>query len=86
MSEKCETPGCVADAVIKHRCKNCYAYYRYWNDRTVGDVMSRLLQVQVWESRLNNMLPTNIQTLKKPKELTIEQKKFLASQKKVKTS
>jgi hypothetical protein len=54
----CEMPTCKNDAfyVGSRLCQACYAYLRYWQDRSPTDVMQRRKDCQLFITRLDTRI------------------------------
>lgn len=54
----CTMDGCIREANVGGLCKCCYVYMRYWRERSPGDVVARMQQIQLWETRLGMFVPS----------------------------
>lgn len=53
----CAMANCKRDAYCGGLCSACYAYMRYWLDRSPGDIVNRMQQIELWQTRLDSYLP-----------------------------
>lgn len=65
--KQCLVPSCDSDAYAAGLCKACYSGMYYWKNRTPGDVIKRMRQVQRLQDRME-MLTPNVRTLPRRKK------------------
>lgn len=56
----CKTSGCNDEAKILGLCKKCYSYMYYYRQKTQKDIVDRMQQIIIWESRLDLLMPHSV--------------------------